>query len=267
MYQFTEDCMVGITQIDEEHRRLFEMINETQKLLQEKHGSVASAKNLVKKLKEYAQVHFAHEEQYMEKTNDPELEMQKTEHAEFRKKIEQISLEDADEEEAKKIISDLLEFLARWLYHHILGSDIMIGKLGSGVEKDPFAFTEEYWTGIELIDDEHKKLFDIIRETNDIIHAQFLHDKYDEIMRILHELQEYTERHFKDEEDYMERIDYKRIEVQKRAHEAFVDKIKKIDLREIDDNQEEYLEELIDYLLKWLSNHILKMDKKIPQAE
>ena len=96
MYQFTEDCMVGITQIDEEHRRLFEMINETQKLLQEKHGSVASAKNLVKKLKEYAQVHFAHEEQYMEKTNDPELEMQKTEHAEFRKKIEQISLEDAD---------------------------------------------------------------------------------------------------------------------------------------------------------------------------
>ena len=37
MYQFTEDCMVGITQIDEEHRRLFEMINETQKLLQEKH--------------------------------------------------------------------------------------------------------------------------------------------------------------------------------------------------------------------------------------
>ena len=143
----------------------------------------------------------------------------------------------------------------------------MIGKLGSGVEKDPFAFTEEYWTGIELIDDEHKKLFDIIRETNDIIHAQFLHDKYDEIMRILHELQEYTERHFKDEEDYMERIGYKRIEVQKRAHEAFVDKIKKIDLREIDDNQEEYLEELIDYLLKWLSNHILKMDKKIPQAE
>ena len=135
------------------------------------------------------------------------------------------------------------------------------------MEKDPFAFKEEYWTGIELIDDEHKKLFDIIRETNDIIHAQFLHDKYDEIMRILHELQEYTERHFKDEEDYMERIGYKRIEVQKRAHEAFVDKIKQIDLREIDDNQEEYLEELIDYLLKWLSNHILKMDKKIPQAE
>ena len=86
-------------------------------------------------------------------------------------------------------------------------------------------------------------------------------------MRILHELQEYTERHFKDEEVYMERIGYKRIEVQKRAHEAFVDKIKQIDLREIDDNQEEYLEELIDYLLKWLSKHILKMDKKIPQAE
>lgn len=264
MYQFTEDCMIGIAQIDEEHRRLFEMMNETEKLLKENGSSVQSAKNLVKKLREYAEVHFAHEEAYMEKINDPELKMQKEEHEEFRKKVESISFDGIKEEQGKQILSDLLEFLAKWLYHHILGSDIMIGKMAKQEEKEPFAFTQEYWTGIELIDEEHKKLFEIIRETNDIIHAQFLHDKYDEIMRILHALREYTELHFKDEEAYMEKVGYKRIDVQKRAHEAFVEKIKKIDLQEIDDNQEEYLEELIEYLLKWLVNHILKLDKKIP---
>ena len=35
-------------------------------------------------------------------------------------------------------------------------------------------------------------------------------------------------------------------------------------LLEVDDSQHEYLCELIDFLLGWLKNHILKMDKKIP---
>ena len=30
--------------------------------------------------------------------------------------------------------------------------------------------------------------FDIIRDTNDVIHAELLHDKYDEIIRLLSEL-------------------------------------------------------------------------------
>ena len=28
MYQFTEDCLIGVEQIDNEHRRLFELVNE-----------------------------------------------------------------------------------------------------------------------------------------------------------------------------------------------------------------------------------------------
>ena len=29
MYQFTDDCLTGIIEIDEEHKRLFQLINET----------------------------------------------------------------------------------------------------------------------------------------------------------------------------------------------------------------------------------------------
>ena len=28
MFQFTEDCMIGISQIDEEHKMLFQLLNE-----------------------------------------------------------------------------------------------------------------------------------------------------------------------------------------------------------------------------------------------
>ena len=33
MYQFTEDCMTGIQEIDEEHSRLFQMLNEAMALV------------------------------------------------------------------------------------------------------------------------------------------------------------------------------------------------------------------------------------------
>ena len=81
----------------------------------------------------------------------------------------------------------------------------MIGKLPSKTEKasDPFAFTDAFKTGIQSVDDQHQRLFDIIRETNDLIHEELLHDKYDEIMRLLTQLREYTEFHFHDEEALM----------------------------------------------------------------
>lgn len=64
----------------------------------------------------------------------------------------------------------------------------------------------------------------------------------------------------------MKKIGYPEIEAQKRAHAAFVEKLVNIDFRELeamDDNQEEYLMDLIGFLLGWLSNHILASDKKI----
>ena len=144
----------------------------------------------------------------------------------------------------------------------------MIGKMCQKPEptEDPFAFTDKYKTGIELVDNEHKQLFDIIREVNDLIHEELLHDKYDEIMRLLAELRQYTEFHFSDEEALMEQISYPGFEAQKRTHSAFVERLVEIDLTELDamdDNQQKYLVNLIDFLLAWLSNHILGSDKKI----
>ena len=52
---------------------------------------------------------------------------------------------------------------------------------------------------------------------------------------------------------------------QKMAHRAFVTKLEEIDLEQIDQNQQEYLEELMEFLFGWLSNHILKSDKLIAE--
>ena len=143
---------------------------------------------------------------------------------------------------------------------------MMIGKSLSSTESDPFAFTSKYMTGITLIDDEHRRLFEIIKETNDLIHEEFLHDKYDKIVRLITELKDYTEFHFSDEEALMTRIQYPGLDAQKRAHSAFIERLVEIDLNdldEMDDHQQEYLLDLIQFLLDWLTNHILACDQKI----
>lgn len=262
MYKFTEDCFTGIAGIDEEHSQLFAMINEGMELLQ-KDGEVAlsGAKNLIPALRKYAKNHFTHEEEYMAQINDKELTRQKQEHAQFEEYVRGFDLESLNEENSKAVLSEVLQYLARWLYHHILGSDMMIGY---NIEEDPFAFTDKYKTGIKLVDEEHHQLFEIIRKTNAAVHSEVLHDKFDVIVDIINELRDYTIMHFRDEEEYMKKINYEGLEAQKFAHEAFVEKIKVINFDEVDNNQQEYLEELIEYLLGWLSNHILKMDKRIP---
>lgn len=224
------------------------------------------ALKVIDELKDYANTHFANEEAYMESINDPELPLQKKEHAAFKTKINEFKIDDSSDAAAKESLNELIKYLVRWLYHHILSSDIMIGKLEAKEDEDPFAFTDKYKTGIEMVDEEHKKLFEIIRETNDVINTEFVHDKYDEIMRLLAELKNYTEIHFSDEENLMEEIGYPGLEAQRMAHESFVEKLVTIDLDEldeIDDNQQEYLLHLIDFLLGWLVNHIIGMDKKI----
>ena len=47
MYKFTDDCLIGIDEIDNEHRRLFQMINEAIDLSKENMDVSAISKNLL----------------------------------------------------------------------------------------------------------------------------------------------------------------------------------------------------------------------------
>lgn len=263
MYQFTTDCLIGIEEIDEEHRALFQMINEAFDLLSDSSESSMVLKNLLEKLKEYAATHFAHEEAYMERIHDPELPLQRREHAFFIEKINSYHLETTAGSPSSA--EELLTFLVHWLYSHILSSDIIIGKI-SPKETDPLAFTDEYKTGIELIDNEHRRLFEIIAEVKRLIHDEMMTDKYDEIIQLLSSLREYTRFHFEHEEELMEAMHYPDLEIHCMAHTAFIDRLVDINLSElnnIDDNQQEFLLNLLSFLQSWLVEHILKSDKLI----
>ena len=53
-----------------------------------------------------------------------------------------------------------------------------------------FEMKDEYLVGIEMIDEEHRKLFEIAERTYQLLHNDYLSDKYDNISDILQELKD-----------------------------------------------------------------------------
>lgn len=267
MFIFSDDYRLGIATIDEEHEKLVNMLNDALEQLQKEDTDLQKLAAQIKTdLQEYANTHFAHEEAYMVELQDPELPRQRKAHAAFIDRVNELPVDDTL---TVKKMEGIMQYWVLWLFRHILHSDMMIGKIGQK-EEDIFAFTSRYKTGISFIDEQHKTLFDIIRQANELVQEKMLYDKYDEIMDILNELHTYTEEHFRDEEAYMKKIGYPGLPQQKNAHKAFIERLVKLDLGDmyfIDDHQQEYLEDLIIYLLDWLTHHILIMDHQIAEWE
>lgn len=126
-----------------------------------------------------------------------------------------------------------------------------------------YEMKDEYKIGVEHIDEQHKKLFELADKAYMLLKDEFTIDKYDKIVEILNELKEYTIFHFKSEEEYMESINYKRMFTQKIEHDKFIKTLEEIDLKHIDQNQDESLLKVLGFLNQWLTEHILKNDKLI----
>ncbi len=126
-----------------------------------------------------------------------------------------------------------------------------------------FEMKEEFYTGIELIDEEHAELFRIAQRAYDLAMDEFIVDKYDNIIDIIDELKNYAKKHFADEEAYMESIQYKKLFTQKIEHNQFVEKLEEVDLRKIEDNQSGAILKLLEFLNDWLVEHIMEKDMLI----
>lgn len=262
MYEFKNEYKTGIEAIDIEHKKFFDYINQgVEALDMPDPDGITEAKKILASLTDYATNHLVHEEEYMRKTKDVMLLPQMGYHQQFRDRIKAFL---AKKDMNKKDVGDIFVFMAKWLREHILASDL---KIGVSHGESIINMSDDFLTGIELIDEEHRQLFDIIGRAYAVMEDEYAYDKYDAIVSILTELKEYTIFHFSDEENYMQSIGYDGYEAQKKVHDAFIEKIVDLDfgqMEAMDDNQSQFLKELMDFLTEWLIGHILNMDKKIP---
>ncbi len=122
---------------------------------------------------------------------------------------------------------------------------------------------EDYKIGVEIIDEQHKKLFQIAADIYDLLKNDLYIDKYNRVVALLSELRDYTIFHFQTEEAYQQEIGYKKFLSHKVEHDDFVTKINNVDLNSIDENQDLYILELLEFVVKWIGEHILEKDKAI----
>lgn len=128
-----------------------------------------------------------------------------------------------------------------------------------------FEWRTDYETHINVIDEQHKRLFEIGRKCTDLLNNYISIDKYDRIVEMIEELRNYTVYHFSTEEEYLESISYKEFIRHKKEHATFIKKFNNVDLSNLDNNQEYYLLHVVEFVFKWIQNHILSEDLKYLQ--
>ncbi|AYD40164.1 bacteriohemerythrin [Clostridium fermenticellae] len=129
MFEWKENYSCDVKQIDDEHKRLFEIGRNIYELAMDENHIDYYDKilDLLDELKDYTVYHFGDEERIMELYDYPGLEEQKHIHAKFIDKLENIDLKSIDINQQKAIL-DLLDFVSSWISSHILGTDLKIGE-------------------------------------------------------------------------------------------------------------------------------------------
>lgn len=124
-------------------------------------------------------------------------------------------------------------------------------------------WSDEYITGIDLCDEQHKELFRILDRCIDLSKQSKYLDRSDEILQVIDELINYTIYHFDEEEKFMLEMGYKKFFSHKVQHDTFIKQIKEFEASLSDENEEEQIREILKYILDWISEHILIIDKNI----
>jgi len=115
-----ERYSIGSAEIDEQHQKLFAILNELINAMRHQVGQEITASTIAQ-LQYYAATHFATEEKYMTEYKFPGLSLHQKKHQEFTSKIEQFQ---SDVSNNKTLVTiDIMKFLGAWLQEHILHTD------------------------------------------------------------------------------------------------------------------------------------------------
>jgi hemerythrin len=124
-----DSYIVGVAEIDRQHKALMDMANELKYELDGKR-SMKTDRRILKGLIDYTATHFSYEEQLVDQTGYIESDDHKQLH---RKLVEDVlTYNDRIEQGDEKVLGELMSFIKSWLIEHIQKTD---KKLGAYLQK------------------------------------------------------------------------------------------------------------------------------------
>lgn len=126
---------------------------------------------------------------------------------------------------------------------------------------------ERYSTHIDRFDEQHQNLFELLNDLHEAMEEGHAEEELGETLR---ELEEYTEYHFGDEENFMQDCGYAQdcsecFHDHQEMHEDFAAKV--TELREQHENGEYITMDVLQFARDWLDSHIAGSNQDQSYAE
>ena len=118
--QWNDSLSVGVAEIDKQHQKLVQMINDLHDAMRQAKGNTVLGP-LVSGLIDYAGTHFKSEERYFTRFAYPDTDAHKRAHADFVAKV--LDFKVKFEANTIGLSMDVMTFLSNWLQAHIKGED------------------------------------------------------------------------------------------------------------------------------------------------
>lgn len=118
---------------------------------------------------------------------------------------------------------------------------------------------DSYLLGVPEIDDQHKKLIAIANELYDVVTGDEA-DYKAKMPGILKKLTDYTQYHFKSEEELQKQIGYAGLEAHKNTHNFFIKEVE-FQIKRLSAENKSTVLSFYNYIAGWVFNHIAKADK------
>lgn len=120
---------------------------------------------------------------------------------------------------------------------------------------------DEYSVGIRHIDNDHKKLIDLLNQFT-IAYEHNVSESFE--TEALQQLIDYTKYHFKREEKLMQKHDYPDFEAHQAKHQEMINQVNSF-VELYNEKGHDAFKDVCEFLTAWLINHINGTDKEYSQ--
>jgi len=119
------------------------------------------------------------------------------------------------------------------------------------------SWTDDFSVGVESIDMQHKRLVEMINALNDACAK----GQVDEVIgKVFNNLAVYTKKHFEYEETLFRETGYRDEAAHKQQHAQLIEQVSALKTK-LDAGEQAIGDEVLAFLKKWLTEHIMKEDK------
>jgi hemerythrin-like metal-binding protein len=257
VFRWKPEYAVNVPHIDEQHHRLFLLVDQLHRALRRREASVFSY-DMFLELIAYTQYHFSDEERLMEQHQFPGLAGHVEEHRALKRRV--LEFKAAYDKGDQFIPAEFLYFLEGWLTDHVLSADMkyapfVAAEKAGALKVNVFSWNPEYAVKVPNIDEQHQKLFSLIGELHKALQRSIpAHDMFLELVA-------YTQYHFADEERLMQEHEFPGLAGHVEEHREL--KRRLLEFKADYDKGNTFISaELLNFLEGWLTDHVRSADMK-----